>query len=853
MSSGVLALAWRLARRDLRGGRQGLFVVLLCLAIGVAAVAGIGSLRTALTQGIAQNGRAILGGDLELSTGLAPFPARVPDWFRARGARVTATASVRSILVAPSGRRLLTAVRAVGPGWPMLGAVATDPPGRFARLADRAPARSGPADSLPGLLLATTGARSLGLHPGDVVSLGGVRLAYRGAILDAPDSIADSRLFGVKSFVASSALAGSGLLQPGGLVTFNLQVALPPGASVDRVVAAFRHDFPATPWRLRRASDAAPDLTRFVDQTGLFMSLLALAALVVGGIGVANGVEAWLAARARSIATLRCLGASARLIWAMFGMQLLLLAVIGIVAGLFAGALLPHLLLPLLGSALPLPADPGPYPRPLLLAGSFGLLVAFVFALGPLRRAAAIPGGALFRAAGLPARLPFSSRALLVRLAAVLALVALASLSLPRPLVALAFCAGTGATLLLLRGTAWLMRRLLPLLPTPRRDAALLLALRRLRGPASSLATMLLSIGTGLTVLVAVAEIRGTLATEFNGALPAHAPSFYFIDIQPRDLPTFRRVVLATGDARDISVMPSLRARILAVRGVPVEQFQPPEGSAWPLRSDIGFTYAARPPGGTRLARGRWWSNDYLGPPLVSIDARIAGQWGVRIGDRIAVNVLGRSFDLRVASLRDIDWRSLQLNFLLVGTPDPFAGAPHTLVATVRATPGGSGRVLAAVTDALPEVTGIDVGTVLAELARLVGQIGLAVSLVGLIALVCGSLVLVSAVVVEREARVAEAVVLRTLGATRGQIRRIWLIEFAVAGGAAGLAAAVLGTIAAVVALRTLFHIAWHIQPLVVLATLGGSIALMLLLGFASTASALRQPPAARLRREAGS
>ncbi len=840
----MIRLAWRLAWRDLRGSKRGLLIVLLCLGVGVASVAGIGSLRAALQQGISQSGRTILGGDLALSTGLGPLPSAVSAWFRAHGARVTETVDTRSILVAPSGHRLLAAVRAVGPGWPMLGHVATSPPGRFAGLAP------GPGHR-PGLLLAPTGAATLGLHPGDVVTLGGVKLVYRGTIRSTPDSIGDSQLFGVKAFVARQSLAGTPLIQPGGLVSFGLQVLLPPGRDPHRVAAAFEREFPGNAWRLRDAARAARGVTRFVDQAAMFMTLLGLAALLVGGIGVANGVDAWLAARARTIATLRCLGASARLISLINVIQLLILGVPGIVIGLAVGAGAPVLVLPLLRGALPLPRHIGLYPAPLLLSAGFGLLVGLVFALPPLQRAAAISGGALFRSASVALQVPRSWRAIAIQLIAVLVLAALAVLSVPRPLLALGFSGGAIATLLLLRLVAFLLIRLLSVLPAPR-NAAIALGLRRLTGPASTLPLMLLSAGAGLTVMVAVAEIRSNLLAEFTHALPASAPGFYFIDIQPHDLPKFEAALKSTGAAHHLAFMPSLRARIMAVNGVGVAQFRPPEQSAWPLRSDIGFTYAAAPPPGTHITAGQWWGQQYHGPPLVSFDARIARQWGLRVGDTIAVNVLGRDFVLRIANLRRIDWQSLRINFLMIGTPDPFAGAPHTMVATVEVDPGRKGAVLAAVTDALPGVTGIDVSQILRGLAGLIGEIATAISAVGLVALLAGGLVLVSAIAAGREARIAEAVVLKTLGAAASQIRGAWLTEFAVAGGAAGLMAASIGTLAAALVVRLVFHIAFHVAIGVMLITLGFSIASMTALGFAATARVLRRPPAARLRLETG-
>jgi putative ABC transport system permease protein len=837
-------LAWRLALRDLRGATSGLLIVLLCLGVGVASVAGIGSLRAAIDQGILQSGRGILGGDIELSTGLGPVPAAVGDWFRARGGQISETVETRSILIAPSGKRLLAAVRTVGPGWPMIGAVTTAPAGAFAALAHG-------EHGVPGLLLAPADAKSLGLRPGDRVTLGGVSLVFLGAILASPDSLSDSRLFGAKTFVAESALAGTPLIAPGALVNFDMQVLLPPGVPAGRMMTSFDQAFPGNPYRIRSSRNASPDLQRFVDQTGLFMSLLGLAALLVGGIGVANGVATWLAGRARTIATLRCLGASAKMVAAINGLQLALLGVPGIMAGIAVGAAAPWAAAPLLRGKLPLPAHVGLYPRPLLLAGAFGLLVAFVFAFPPLRRAAGISGGALFRLAGLPARAPFSWRAGLVQSAAILGLVALAARSVPDRNLALGFCVATACTLLLLRAIAAGLMQTLKRLPSPR-DAALALGLRRLHGPASSLPLMLLSAGAGLTVLVGVAEIRGNLVGEVSAALPADAPSFYFIDIQPDDLPAFQTALRATGAAAGMKVMPSLRARILAVNGVPVEQFHPAPDAAWPLRTDIGFTYAATAPAGDKLAHGAWWPPDYLGPPLVSLDSGIAKGWRVGIGDSVTVDVLGRDFDLKIANLRAVDWQTLQLNFLMVGTPDPFAGAPHTLIATVKSPPGREGDVLAAVTDALPGVTGIDVGQVLHALAGLLGEIGNAVSLVGLAALLAGGLVLISAIAAEREARIAEAVILKTLGASRAQIRRAWLTEFAVAGGIAGLAAAILGTLAADITIRNVFHSAWHFEFGVMAITLIASTALMLALGYVTTARALAQPAAARLRMESG-
>jgi putative ABC transport system permease protein len=286
------------------------------------------------------------------------------------------------------------------------------------------------------------------------------------------------------------------------------------------------------------------------------------------------------------------------------------------------------------------------------------------------------------------------------------------------------------------------------------------------------------------------------------------------------------------------------------VNGVPAEQVKATPDTQWALRGDRGLTYAATPPEGTHLVAGQWWPADYDGPPLVSMDAGIARGWGVGLGDTVRVNVLGRDIDLKIASLRDIAWRSMGLNFTLVASPGLLARAPHTHIATVRVEPAEQGAVLRAVTDALPNVSGILVADVLRSVGALLDQIGAALGATGSLTLAAGALVMAGAVAAGQGRRIRQAVILKALGATRRQIRTAWLVEFGLIGGAAGAIAVLVGSAASFAVMRYVMGTEWVFLPGTLALTVLGCVALMLGFGYAGTASALRAKAAPLLRNE---
>ena len=837
--AGFIRLALTLARRELRGGVRGLWIVLLCLALGVGVIASVGGLRAAVDAGLAADGRALLGGDLEVDSGNLPLSDALRDWLHARGATTSDIVQMRSLLVAPSGDRQLVELKAVDAAWPLVGPAATSPP---QPLADALGLR----DGRYGVLAEQVVLDRLGLHPGDTARLGTETFRVSGALTTEPDRVATASFLGARVLISAAALPATGLVAPGAMIRHELRLTSPEAAALPEAIA---EAFPNHGWRVRDPSQAAPAVSRFIGQIALFLTLVGLTSLLVGGIGVANGVRAWLGARTQTIATLRCLGATSRLVFAVCLLQVMTLALGGILVGVVAGTVLPLVAGHFLAGILPVPPRIGIYPGPLLVAAGYGVLIALCFALWPLGRAARIPGGALFRDALLPEKTRPSATLIAVNALLVVALVAMTILTSSDRRFALYFCVAAAVTLALFQGSGaavMLLARRAPKLRWP----AVRLGIANLHRPGAPTPLLLLSAGLGLSTLAAVALIQGNMQYQIQAQLPVNAPSFFFIDIQNDQLAQFETLLKAQPGVGEIKQVPSLRARIVAVKGVPVQEVQTTPDTAWALRGDRGLTYAATPPEGSRVVAGKWWPADYNGPPLVSFDAAMAKGWHVGIGDVIRVNVLGRDLDLTIANLRDIQWQSLGINFFMVASPGLLSHAPHTHIATVRVASADQGQVLRVVTDAMPNVTGIRVDDVLAAISALLQQIAGALTATGTLTLVAGVLVLVSAVAAGQRRRVREAVILKTLGATRQQIRTAWLTEFGLLGVTAGLIAAVVGSAASFGVTHYILHTDWIFLPVTLISVIAGALAIVLVFGYAGTSAALRARPASFLRNE---
>jgi putative ABC transport system permease protein len=844
--SGASLLPLRLALRELRGGLRGFYVFIACIALGVAAIAGVNSLSSSLADGLAREGRTILGGDLSFSLIQREADGAELAFLRSEGT-VSRAATMRAMARA-GGDAALVEIKAVDAAYPLVGAITLDPAMPLpAALAEKDGAFGAAAE--PALLA------RLNLKPGDTVRIGNATVAIRAAITGEPDKLAAGITFGPRLLMSEAALHATGLVQPGSLVRWTYRLRLDAGGASDQqtqaVAAEAKRQFPQAGWQVRTRSNASPRLEENVARFTQFLTIVGLTALLIGGVGVANAVKGHLDRKRDAIATMKALGASGRRVFTIYLTQVVLLALAGTAIGLVLGAALPFAVNALFGTIVPLPIVPAIHIDDLALAAIYGLLTAIAFTLWPLGRAHDIPVGALFRDTvapepALPRRGYIAAAAVAAAALAALAIL----LSFDRRVAVFYVCAAVAVFVLLRLVAAALMtiaRR------APRARAPMLrLAVANIHRPGALTPTIVLSLGLGLALLVTVIEIDGNLHRQFTAALPDKAPSFFFLDIPSNDAGRFNAFVRAQAPDATLEEVPMLRGRIVAANGIPAEQLKPDPDAAWVLQSDRGITYSDTVPAGSRVSEGAWWDANYSGPPLVSFEKKIAEGLGLKLGDPVTVNVLGRDITARIANLRTLDWQSLGINFVMVFPPSVFRGAPHTRMATLTYPGGGTPEEEASMVKALaqsfPAVTSVRVKDALDAIADLIGNLVLGIRAASGVTLLAAALVLGGALAAGHRHRVYDAVILKTLGATRRQLLRAYLIEYAFIATATALFALLSGSLAAWLIVTRLMHLSFVWMPLSAVAASLGAVAVTVALGLAGTFSALGQKPAPVLR-----
>mgnify|MGYP006274964769 FL=1 len=842
-----MPLALRFALRELRGGLGGFRVFLACLALGVLAVAAVGSVRMAITEGLAAEGRAILGGDAQITTTYRDATEAERAWMEARAEAVSSIADFRSMAVAGEGaeaRRTLTQVKAVDDAYPLAGRVVLSPDMPL----DEALAGQG---GRPGAVVEPALAERLGVSVGDPVALGGVEVVVTALLEREPDRASGGFGFGPRSLVSRAALEGTGLLAPGTLYEMHHRLVLPEGADPDALSQELSAAFPDAGLRWRDARAAAPGVERFVDRIGAFLVLVGLASLAVGGVGVAAAVKSHLEEKTETIAVLKTLGATGGTIAAVYLLQVGLLAALGVAIGLALGAGLPLLAGPMLADDLPVPALFDVYARPLVEAAVYGMLTAFLFALWPLARAREVRPAALFRDM-VEAGRRWPSRAWLAAIGLTAAALAGAAVGLSgAPRLALWVVVGVVAALAVLRLVALGLSRGAARLAQARMvrgRPGLRLALAALGGPGGEVTGAVLALGLGLTTLAAIGQIDHNLRAAVSEELPDRAPAFFLIDVQTAQLDPVLAALDGVEGVGEVSTAPMLRGIVTKLDGTPAGEAEiDPEG-AWILRGDRGVSYAAAPPPGTELLEGAWWEADYAGPPLVSFSEEHARELRVGIGDTISVSVLGREITAEIASLRRVDFGDLGINFLMIFDPGAFAGAPHTHIATVYAPPEAEGEILAALGQRFPNVTAIGVREAIGRVSDGLGQIASAARWAALVTIAVGLVVLVGAAAAGARRLTYEASVLKVIGATRGRILGSFALRAALTGGAAGLVALAFGAAAAWAVMRFVLESGYDVEPVSALVIVTGGALASLAAGLAFAWRALSVRPARVLR-----
>ena len=702
----------------------------------------------------------------------------------------------------------------------------------------------------------------LDIELGEQFRIGTVTLTAGGVIDDEPDRLSEGFQFGPSVIVAEDVPGRAGLLAPGALYQSKYRVAFDdqsadPGEAAD----ALEQAFPNAGYDFRTRDRASPGADRFVTQMSDFLTLVGLAALVIAGIGIAGGVSSYLDQRRTSIATLKVLGASSRDIVRVYALQIAAAAVVGSVAGVAVGVLVT----PVFGAALEglLPVDGGFViePAPLILAGAYGLLVAFAFAAAPLLRARSFPAMALMRSRTTP--LSRDRRALIATGLGLLAICVLALVTTDRIGLSASFLVGAGLALALLSALGLAITALAKRLPRPSNPilSSAHAYIYRPGAPTGALATELFFV---LAAFVLLASIQTAIDGNIQARVPQEAPDYFVLDV-PRDKEArFKGLVRQSFPDAEFRTVPTLRGAVLAYgpkdsmqRVADLEEI--PEGAFF-LNGERGLTYSDEVPVGNTIVAGEWWEpahglNDG-DEMLVSVTADGARALGLKVGDYLTIGVLGSERQVRVASLREIDWESLGFNFTLVFSPNTLADVPHNLAASIELNETGSeaqiverrGEVLRAMVRTFPSSSVVDVSEILVEARVLLEQVALAAMAAAADAGLAGLAVLMGAIAAARAARMYDTVVLRVLGASRRQVLMMQLAEYGLIAFALALVALAMGAGLGWVVITQLFEFDWIPDWPRVLAVLGLGLVMVLAFALGGSLPLLRAKPAQALR-----
>jgi putative ABC transport system permease protein len=840
---GQLALAWRFSLREMRGGLRGFRVFLACIAIGVAAIGAVNGVARSITTAIETEGASILGGDIRFELNQREATTEELAYLDTLG-RVSMTSGLRSMaLKSDETDQALVELKAVDAAWPLYGTVTTEPQLPVSDII------SGSSNIFGGTASQILFDR-LSLKIGDKLKLGNIEVELRATLVTEPDAASDGFGFAPRLLISDAALKASGLVQPGSLVEYSYKIALPEGTDAKPLRVAAEAKFPEAGFGIRTRDNASPALSSNIERFSQFLTLVGLSALAVGGVGVANAVRAYLDTKRGVIATFKCLGGSGRFIFTVYMVQIIILGLLGIGIGLAFAAVAPTIAAMFLNGVLPIALKQTFFIQPLVLAAVFGLLSVLLFAILPLGRARDVPATALFRGefAGetTPIRIEYQIAAAIFGLA----IAGLALATSDDQNLAGYFLAALIAAFFILRVVALGLAALAKHLPHAK-NVSLRLAIGNIHRRGALTPSVVLSLGLGLTLLASIALIDGSLRSQISGDLPERAPNFFFVDIRSSDVKAFTQTVGEISPQGILQTVPMLRGRITKINNVEPNADNVPPGGRWVLRGDRGITYAATLPENSSLQAGIWWPADYQGKPLVSFSAEEAGELGLKLGDLITVNVLGRDITAEISNLRKVEWGSLAINFVMVFSPNTFAGAPHSWMATLAdktATGEDEAKVLNTLAKTYPNITTVRVKDALNVVNRVIGQLGTAIRVAAGVALIASVLVLAGALAAGNRARTRDAVVLKTLGATRRTLMGAYALEYGIIGLATAIFALAAGYGAAWFVIERIMNMDAQFDPATVALTVVIALVVTVGFGLAGTWRVLGQRAAPALR-----
>ena len=835
-------IALKLALRELRAGLNGFKVFMACLILGVAAIAAIGSLTRAIQEGLEREGQSILGGDVEINIFQGQLDADARAWLEPQGtlsdsARLRTMARVDGV-----PKSTLVELRAVDELYPLYGSFETSPSLDNDVLFSE-------VDGLWGVAIDHLLADKMDVAVGDRLVFGRIKADIRALIDREPDKANLGFQLGPTVMISRAALEQTGLVTAGSLVNFYYKLRLPAGADIKAFRDQMKETFPDATWRVRDRGTSAPGLRRFIDQMGMFLTLVGISALVVGGVGVGNAVRGYMDRKTRTIATLKILGADGSTVFQTYFLQIVLIGAIAITIGLVAGAFLPSSLEQFLPDTLPVKPEGGVYPVALLLAAIYGMMITVAFAVWPLGKARDLPAVRLFRAIVAPeSRWPrFIYTATIFGAATTVVLLAV-GLSQNRGLAA-GFLIGSAGALVLLRLTSLAIEKLAASAPRSK-NTLVRMAIANLHRPGSATGAVVASMGLGLTLFAGIALIEGNMSKQLGEQVPSEAPAFFMLDIQPYQVEEFTETTTSIDGVDDVEIIPNLRGRVTHLNGTPASDVEVDQEVRWVLRGDRGLSYMDELGKGSSLVEGDWWPAGYAGEPEVSLGKEVADGLGLKVGDTVTINVLGRDITATVRSLRDINWGTFGFNFVILFDPYTLSQAPHTYMATLKASGPAENEAHTLITRDYPNITAVRMKEVLSSVNNMVAQISTAVNATATVSIIAGILVLAGAIAAGFQQRVYESVILKVVGAVRSQILRAYLLEYVLIGMVTATIALMLGTLAGWVVVEQFMEMEFTFLPGPMLFTVAVSLAITVLFGLGSSFRALSVKPNAVLRTE---
>ena len=836
-----------MAMREVRASPRRLLLLTTSVAVGVAALVAINSFTANLRESVSRQAQALLGADLSLESRqpLPPSVAALIDTLVGQGAEEARLTNFSAMAYVPrtDGTRLVQ-VAAIRGGYPFYGRIRTAPDAAWPGLQS---GRHAVVD--PSLLTA------LRARVGDTLALGEARFVISGAVVSAPGNVGLRAAFGPRIFIPARYLEETKLLGFGARAEYEAYLRLPAGVSAQAIAKEHQTRLRGERVRLRTVADDRERLNETLSRLTGYLGLVALIALLLGGIGVASAVVVFIRQRMETIAVLRCLGATGRRVLAVYGVEAAGMALAGGLAGAAVGVGFQQALPGLLADLLPVDVETSVSWSAIALGVGMGLWVALVFALFPLLSVRRVPPLAALRRDYEAEPRPRDPWRWVVFVALAASTVALAAIQVGSLRQGAIFAAGVGVALLVLWAASWALvrsaRRWLP----PGWPYLWRQGLSNLHRPSNQTVTVVLAIGFGAFLLGTLMLVQLNLLQQLRLAGGPARPNLVLFDIQPDQLSAIQRELREAG-LSSAAAVPIVPMRIASVKGRPVRGILSdtsetgPGSGSWAFRREYRSTYRDTLVASERLAAGRWWGKRES-VPAISLESGLAQELEVGLGDEIVWDVQGIQIPTRITSLREVDWARFEPNFFVVFEPGSLEGAPHTLVTLTRIErPEARGSFQRRLAERLPNVTTLDLSVVQEALERLVDRVVLAIRFMAAFTLVTGTLVLIGALATSRFQRIREGALLRTLGATRSQLFRIVLAEYFALGAMAAAVAAVLSAAAAWALAKWVFEGRFSPQPISLAALVLGVVALTVAVGLVNSREVIRRTPLEVLRGE---